>query len=451
MSENKKAKEEKPIIRKCHNCGKVLDDDKDFCLHCGETYRVVEKVKKPVNKKLIIKLSIIFVVVALLAVAVAFVVKLIRDDMNESRFVRTVNYILENGSREEYEVEQRFETPDVIVSDEEESSSIENTSATSSDEDEEEEEEETTEDAVKYIYVIDIDDRTQLYCFEDATDTFHLKRESTTYEHNYKGEVSGQLYIELDICMSEQAPHNYTWGAFLEYDSMEGYQGYDFSRSYTGTLDPEHFTYRIGDLVPSKLSDDKFVNAFENASAMYQDLEGILLDMKLEDIISAMNASCYELDNKTSEIIPLLKKAMDDLQAILDNEELVDPQLIKMEADLALLHFNEDYYKLFPDKMPAEDEGAEEQSLSLDSIIVLMARESTDDEEEESEPKPIIIPPTEAILQAAVGALSEQARFSVEALQGYLDENAKKFRVTIGEIGFVDYQNYIDSLVTVKK
>lgn len=454
MSEKKKMKEEKPIIRKCHNCGRVLDEGRSFCLHCGETYRVVEKVKKPVNVKLIIKLSIIFLAILLVAGAVIYVAKLIEHDRNESRFVRTVNYIMENGKYMEYEEEVKFETPDLIIPDDEDesSSTVEKTGASSEDESIAQDDEEQTEEEpeTKYVYVLEVDDKTTLYCFEDAVDTFHLKRENTTYEYNSRGDVSGQLYIELDICMSEQMPHEYTWGAFLEYDAMEGYQGYDFSRSYTGTLDPEHFTYRIGTLVPDKLPDEKFVNAYENASETYKDLEGILLDMKLEDLISAMNASCYELDAKKSKIIPLLKKAMDELQEILDNEELEDPDLIKMEADLVFIHFNEDFYELFPKESEEESE-PEEQTMSLESIIVLMARVTDTEEEEDDAPKPIIIPPTEAILQAAIGALSEQARFSVESLQSYLDTNSKKIRVNIGEIGFVDYQAYVESLVVVKK
>ena len=39
------AKEKKPVIRKCHKCGKPLDEDKDFCLYCGETYQNKKKEK----------------------------------------------------------------------------------------------------------------------------------------------------------------------------------------------------------------------------------------------------------------------------------------------------------------------------------------------------------------------------------------------------------------------
>ena len=49
-----KEKKQKTVVRKCHYCGKPLEEGKDFCLHCGHTYTVEDPLaaeKKAKRKK----------------------------------------------------------------------------------------------------------------------------------------------------------------------------------------------------------------------------------------------------------------------------------------------------------------------------------------------------------------------------------------------------------------
>lgn len=485
-----KEKTPKPVVRKCHNCGKPLDEGKDFCLHCGETYQVVAKKKKPFNTKLFIKLLIIFVVVALLATATIIIVNRIREDMNESRYVRLVNYIKDNGisttladmkAGKIEDGEEESEESEEEDEDEENSSSVKKTSAESSTEDQAESTESTEGEGegeeldpeTAPIHLLKLNDGTWLYCYDTDSNVFYLCRDVITNEYKDSKDgpvVSGVFHIRIDIRIDENSPTSAPWTASLSYDSKDYYQSYDFHREYDGVLNPAEFTYKDGTLVPNKLADSEWVNPFTSIKESYAELIGARLEMKVEDIISSMNGACYELD-KNSQITPLLLDAMEKLELVLENEEIDTDEKLIAEVDKVIDEFNTAYNELFADDgvETDTDEGEVAEELSIGKIL-LMASTTTDEEEEENtededtegentegegtegeeEADPVVLPPSEQILRAAVITLSEQTQFATEALYNYLDKNAKEVRVTVGEVGFKKYQEYIDSLVTVK-
>ena len=498
------AKEKKPVIRKCHKCGKPLDEDKDFCLYCGETYQNKKKERKPVNKKLVIMLSIIVSALIVLAVVAVIVVNMVIAYMNESRYERLVKYIKANGevvydivltepaestsSEEASSEESSTESSEEASS--EESSSIEESTEVSSEEsssesasEEESVSEESTEEERLVAYKLKMDNETYLLCDSKATNTFYLCRDVVTKEYSLndldkpieeRTEI-GEFRISFKICLSEKSPLISRWDATVVYDSFEGYQGYDFERSYTGSMKPYDFTYLTGVLKPDKIGDDDFVNPFYNVHLLYAELEGIDLEMKLEDIVTAMYSACFELDDETSDIIPLLETAMREINELLDNEEIDTDYVRKMEADAIMKRFNEAYYEMYPDKIPPAEEELPEgeenpdgdealsQELSIGKIILMASsstsnddedqndEDQTDGEQEETEDRLPQLPPSQEILAAAIDMLSYEACYALDVFGDYLTDNHDDIKVNVGEVGFVKYQEYLDSLIIEKR
>ena len=196
----------------------------------------------------------------------------------------------------------------------------------------------------------------------------------------------------------------------------------------------------------------------------FAELEGIDLEMKLEDIITAMNSCCFELDEDNSKIIPLLERAMADMTEMLENEEIVDDYIRKFMADAILKDFNDAYYSMYPSKRPPEKEPEDEntdeasiieQELSR-AVVTLMASTSSskdDDKAENEEPEQELpqLPPSQEILQAAIDMLSFEATYVVVDFVEFLDDYNEEIKVKVGEVGFVKYQEYLDSLITEKR
>lgn len=461
-----KEKAPKPIIRKCPNCGKPLDEDKDFCLHCGETYHEKVKEKKPLNKALLKKIIIIVAIALVVAAIAGVIITLVIADMNESRYERMVDYIKDKG--------RRYVLDEGAVPAEESSSEGESEGESTEDTESEEIPEEVA------IYKLSLDEETYIYCYEDAENTFYLCREIETKEYHIddyekpedERRIVGEFIIDLEICITEpdESLYNedektydwqrvvYLWEASVEYDSYVGYQGYDFVRSYTGSMKPYDFTYLTGALKPDKLKDDDFVNPFYDVYSLYAELEGIELEIMLEDIVTAMNSACYELDDD-SKIVPLLERAMLEMTEMLENEEIVDDYIRKFKADEAMKRFNDSYYALYPDKLPQEPEageegdGAVEQELRATSVILMASSSSSknDDEEDEEEDEGPKLPPSQEILAAAVDMLSAEACEALDIFAEHLEDNRKDVKVDAGEVGFVKYQEYLDSLIIEKR
>lgn len=409
-------KKPKPIIRKCHNCGKVLDEDKDFCLHCGETYREVVKEKKKMSKAQIKKLLIISGIALAACLIIALTTFLIYRYVTQSRYFRVVNYINEMGESEAIEIVDR-ETENLIEVE---------------------------------AKMAEMDENTYLYCFEGDETRFYIHRYFIAQEYNENGKVTGEFKIDLDICLDEQTPRAYTWNAILVYDAKDGYQGYDFKRFYKGALDPYDFTYTEGTLEAEKLADEDFVNPFENAKALYAELENVFIRMKLEDIIDSMHGATYEL-KEDSQITPLLKDAMDELELLLKDEDIEEDEELKLEADKILDDFNTAYYALFPPQVE-EEEGAEDDGAEVLSMIIALGADKSSDKNEDSSASDdgeSPLPPSESILRAAMDAISEQACFALKSLEDFLPE--ANIKATVGELGYVKYQEYLDSLITIKR
>ena len=223
-------------------------------------------------------------------------------------------------------------------------------------------------------------------------------------------------------------------------------------------MKPYDFTYLTGALKPDKLKDDDFVNPFYDVYSLYAELEGIELEIMLEDIVTAMNSACYELDDD-SKIVPLLERAMLEMTEMLENEEIVDDYIRKFKADEAMKRFNDSYYALYPDKLPQEPEtpeegdGAVEQELRATSVILMASSSSSknDDEEDEEEDEGPKLPPSQEILAAAVDMLSAEACEALDIFAEHLEDNRKDVKVDAGEVGFVKYQEYLDSLIIEKR
>lgn len=184
-----KNKEEKVVIRKCHNCGRPIDEDKNFCLHCGETYTEIDpSVKKEANKARAKKALIISGIVLAACLVIAAVVLLIVRSVQKSDYLRVTEYLKEEGKFDKF----------------------------------------------YKVYTVEINDETYLSCSEEDETKFYLVRDY---------EVEG-FKTKIKIAIDEDSKDEYKWEAFLSYEG--GNYAQNFTGNYTGTLDPNVFTSKEG-------------------------------------------------------------------------------------------------------------------------------------------------------------------------------------------------------------
>lgn len=411
MDQNTGDKQKKPVVRKCHNCGKVLDEDKDFCLHCGETYQDIKR-KRNINKRKLILWIVILAVVALIATAIIVGVKLYKDYQNQSRYWRVVEYIKDVGK------EERIETTD-----------------------------ESGETATVKKYTVKLSDQIYIYCTEKDENRFYLCTSIVTV-----GDIEGdetEFKLDVEICIDEETKNKtnlYEWKATVSNNAITGNQDYDFVRTYTGTLDPAIFDVNAGDVVARKLADKNFVNTFVNAKSLYEGLEGADLEFELKEIIIDMHNAMTELEDN-SPVAELLETAIGELEDIVRNDEMSDAYKAR-NADESIDRFNAAYFRLYPSKAPTAEETPESVSASATEAVIRLMSSVTRSSDDEDEP---IVPPessSQKLLKFAVQMISWEARTMMMTLSDHLIDN--NVQTTIGELGFTTYQTYLDSLSPLK-
>lgn len=192
-----KNNEEKVIIRKCHHCGKPLDQDKNFCLHCGHVYQEIDKeAVKAARRGKAKKFWIKFAIYGSMAAVLAVIILLIVQAALKSDHFRVVEYLKEEGATETegvYRINLK-EEPD--------------------------------KNATTYVTCTDADTESFVLVYEEKTETF-------------------DTIIKVFLTVADTSSYNWEC-SFVYHDDKQ--QAYNFEETYTGTLDPSVFTTKEGEV-----------------------------------------------------------------------------------------------------------------------------------------------------------------------------------------------------------
>lgn len=291
MAKENKEKKEKVAQRKCHHCGKPLEEGKEFCLHCGHTYTEEDpfaEEKKAKRTKKLIKLSVILGTVIAIVAIVAVAAILIIKDVNKSDFERVVEYIMSEGEAD-----------------------------------------------AQGVYSVKVNSNLSLTCTEDDKDCFKMV---------YTDTVDG-FDTKITVTVDESANDNeYLWDVYLSYVSPEVGSTFDFAYEYSGYFDPALVDYT--DKTPGVVVIDKVEELPEGEESSESESEQITessTEESSEQTESSTESGDGEGEGEEEEIIVppdvAIKEAAVDMvswylgQMVYDFATFSDKNNIRAELD----------------------------------------------------------------------------------------------------------------------